>query len=303
MSRPASVTVHEVGPRDGLQNVPQTVPAAVKIAFIEDLAAAGLPAVEATSFVSPKWVPQLADAAEVLAGLKRREGVRYPVLVPNEKGLDLALAAGVEEVSIFTAASEAFNAKNINATIDESIERFRPVARRAKEAGLRLRGYVSTAFGCPFQGEVRLEDVLHVCERLFVLDCDELSIGDTIGVADPEQIEDVVRAMDSAFGLERIGLHLHDTWGRGLANAWAGLEAGIATFDSSAGGLGGCPYAPGATGNLATEDLVCLLDRLGVETGVDVNKVADASLALSAATGLPLPSHALAALRAHRERG
>jgi hydroxymethylglutaryl-CoA lyase len=303
VSRPARVTVYEVGPRDGLQNVPDTVPSEVKIAFIEGLAAAGLSVIEATSFVSPKWVPQLADAAEVLAGLKRRPGVRYPVLVPNEKGLDLALAAGVEEVAIFTAASEAFNARNINATIDESIERFRPVAARAKAAGLRLRGYVSTAFGCPFQGEVELDDVFRVCDSLFALDCDEVSVGDTIGVADPLQVEETVEALAPRFGLQRLGLHLHDTWGRGLANACAGLESGIAIFDTSAGGVGGCPYAPGATGNLATEDLLCLLDALGVETGVDVAKVAEASLALGRATGLALPSRALAALRARHERG
>lgn len=302
MSRPERVTIYEVGPRDGLQNVPESIPAADKVAFIEALAEAGLPAVEVTSFVSPKWVPQLADAAEVLSELKRREGVRYPVLVPNEKGLDLALAAGVEEVAIFTAASEAFNRKNINASIDESIARFAPVAQRARAAGLRLRGYVSTAFGCPFQGRVGLDDVLRVTERLFELECDEVSIGDTIGVADPGQVEEAVRALEPRFGLARLALHLHDTWGRGLVNARAGLESGIAIFDTSAGGLGGCPYAPGATGNLATEDLVSLLDALGVATGVDVERVADASLALGAATGLPLPSRTLAALRARRAR-
>ena len=300
MSRPERVTIYEVGPRDGLQNVPEIVPAAVKAAFVDALAAAGLPAIEATSFVSPKWVPQLADAAEVLAAIERRPGVRYPVLVPNEKGLDLALASGVEEIAVFTAASEEFNRRNINASIEESIQRFVPVTKRARDAGLRVRGYVSTAFGCPFQGDVEEDEVLRVTGRLFEIGCDEVSIGDTIGVADPDQVSSLVAAVERRFGLDAIALHLHDTWGRGLANCLAGLDAGVAIFDTSAGGLGGCPYAPGATGNLATEDLVAMLDLLGVETGVDLEAVAEASLALGEATGLPLPSRALAALRARR---
>jgi hydroxymethylglutaryl-CoA lyase len=294
------VTIYEVGPRDGLQNVPDVVPVAVKAAFVHDLAAAGLEAIEVSSFVSPKWVPQLADAEALLARLERRPGVRYPVLVPNERGLDRALGAGAREVAVFTAASEAFNQRNVNAGFEESIRRFEPVARRALAEGLWLRGYVSTAFGCPFQGEVAVDDVLRVVELLLGLGCEEVSIGDTIGVADPAQVAGLVDAIERRFGLGRIALHLHDTWGRGLANCLAGLEAGVRTFDASAGGLGGCPYAPGATGNLATEDLVATLDRLGFETGVDVDRVAAASEALQRATGLPLPSRALAALRAAR---
>lgn len=302
MSLPGRVTIYEVGPRDGLQNVPQHVPTDAKIAFVDALSDAGLPAIEAASFVSPRAVPQLADGAAVMAAIRRRAGVRYPVLVPNERGLDAALAAGATEIAIFTAASEEFNRRNINATIAESIERFRPVAARAAAQGLRLRGYVSTAFGCPFQGSVPVEALIRVVEDLLGLGCDEISVGDTIGVGHPGQVHEIVAALAKIADTPRIALHLHDTWGRALANVMAGLEAGITTFDASAGGLGGCPFAPGATGNVATEDVVDLLDRLGIETGVSLEKLADASLGLGSATGIPLPSRVLAAVRARRAR-
>lgn len=300
MELPERVTIYEVGPRDGLQNVDEFVDTEAKVAFIDALSAAGLNPVEATSFVSPRAVPQLEDAADVMAGVERRIDVRYPVLVPNEEGLDRALEAGAEEVAIFTAASDEFNRNNIDATIPESIERYRPVAERAQEEGMWLRGYVSTAFGCPYKGEVPRRDVEWVVWELFELGCDEVSVGDTIGVADPAQVRDLLELLSQRFDLEGLALHMHDTYGRGLANVLAGLEAGITTFDTAAGGLGGCPFAPGATGNLATEDLVSLLDRMGVDTGVDLDRVVDASLALSEATGLQLRSRALDAEVARR---
>jgi len=302
MSLPSRATIYEVGPRDGLQNVSQAVSTDAKVAFVDALTQAGLSAIEVTSFVSPKVVPQLADGADVMARVRRRAGVRYPVLVPNEKGLDAALAAGAREMAVFTAASESFNKRNVNASVADSIDRFRPVARRTLDAGLRLRGYVSTAFGCPFQGDVPVEDVVIVVQLLADLGCHEISVGDTIGVADPAQVRRVVEALGARFDLAHVALHVHDTWGRALANVVAGLECGITTFDSSAGGLGGCPFAPGATGNVATEDVVDLLHRMGVATGVDLERLVDASLAFEAATGIPLPSRVLAAVRARRSR-
>ena len=302
MDLPARVTVYEVGARDGFQNLARWIPTATKVAFIDALSTAGLPAVEVTSFVSPRWVPQLSDAHEVMSRIHRLDGIRYPVLVPNEIGLDNALRAGVEEIALFTAASETFNRRNINATISESVERFRSIARRARERGLRIRGYVSTAFGCPYQGDVKIDDVVRVVDELFELGCMEVSVGDTIGVADPAQVGELIDRLGRRFDLSAIALHLHDTYGRGLANVLAGLQRGVTIFDSSAGGLGGCPYARGASGNLATEDLVAMLHRLGIHTGVDLERLIQASVQLSASTGLPLPSRALAALRARRRR-
>ncbi len=302
MSMPRSVTVYEVGPRDGFQNVARFIPTRTKVEFIDALSATGLPAVEATSFVSPKWVPQLADAGEVMARIKRTRGVRFPVLVPNAFGLERALAAGVEEVAVFTAASATFNRRNINASIAESIERFRPIAERVREHDVRLRGYVSTAFGCPYQGEVEAEAVVRLTADLFQLGCAEVSIGDTIGIADPGQVGRMVELLGAEFDLSTIALHLHDTYGRGLANVLTGLEAGIAVFDAAAGGLGGCPFAAGASGNLATEDLVAMLHRLGIDTGVDLQALVEASSSLAESTGLELPSRALAALRSPRRR-
>jgi hydroxymethylglutaryl-CoA lyase len=268
-----SVTVVEVGPRDGLQNEAAVVPTAAKVELVERLAESGLPVVEVTSFVSPRAVPQLADADAVLPAVRRRPGVRYPVLVPNVRGLERALAAGADAIAVFTAASEAFTQANINMSVAASLHAFAPVLERARDAGMWTRGYVSTAFGCPYQGAVEPEAVAGVAGALFELGCDEVSIGDTIGVGRPEQVPEVVGAVAGRVPIERIALHLHDTGGLALENVAAGLTAGVRTFDSSAGGLGGCPFAPGAPGNVATEALVEMLHEGGYETGVDLAAV------------------------------
>ncbi len=269
----AAVTVVEVGPRDGLQNEAAIVPAAAKVELIERLADAGLAVVEATSFVSPRAVPQLADADEVLSAVHRRPGVRYPVLVPNMRGLERALHAGADAVAVFTAASEAFAHANINMSVAQSLLAFAPVLQRARAEGMWTRGYVSTAFGCPYQGAVEPAVVAGIAAALSGLGCDEISLGDTIGVGRPEQVPQVVGAVTASVPVERIALHLHDTGGHALENVAAGLDAGVRVFDSSAGGLGGCPFAPGAPGNLATEALVELLHAHGHETGVDADAV------------------------------
>ena len=298
-SYPASVTVYEVGPRDGLQNEKDFVPTPVKIQFIEKLADAGLSAIEITSFVKPSAVPQLADAADVVRGVRRRSGLRLPVLVPNEKGFEGARAVGVREIAVFTAASETFNRRNINCGIEESIERFQPIVAKAEEEKIRVRGYVSTAFGCPFEGRIEPESVREVVHMLLELGVSEVSIGDTIGVATPNQVYDVIEALHaSGVPRELLALHFHDTRGTALANVCAGLDCGVTIFDSSAGGLGGCPYAPGATGNLATEDLLYLLEGLGISTGVSLPAVAEASLYLAGETGRMPPSRYLAAFQA-----
>ncbi|MDX6523989.1 MAG: hydroxymethylglutaryl-CoA lyase [Gaiellales bacterium] len=271
------VTVVEVGPRDGLQNEPVTLPADVKVRFIEMLADAGLPVVEATSFVHPAAVPQLADADEVLPRIRRRPGVRYPVLVPNMRGLERAVAAGADAVAVFTAASEAFASANINMTIAQSLEAFTPVLAAARERGMWTRGYVSTAFGCPYQGAVEPSAVVDVAVALAGLGCDQISVGDTIGVAQPDDVERVVSPLLERMAGERLALHLHDTRGRAIENAEAGLRLGVTTFDSSTAGLGGCPFAPGAPGNLATETLVAWLHGQSIETGVDEAALADAA--------------------------
>ncbi len=276
------VTVVEVGPRDGLQNEASAVPADAKVRFVEALAEAGLPVVEVTSFVSPRAVPQLADADEVLPAVQRREGVRYPVLVPNLRGLGRAVAAGADAIAVFTAASEGFARANINMTIAESLAAFAPVLEQALMAGMWTRGYVSTAFGCPYDGAVEPSAVARVASELAALGCAEVSVGDTIGVARPEQVPGVVAAVAERVPLDRIALHLHDTGGRALDNVAAGLEAGVRTFDSSAAGLGGCPFAPGAPGNVATEALVRFLRREGFETGVDPGAVERAGQAVRA---------------------
>jgi hydroxymethylglutaryl-CoA lyase len=282
VSAAGRVTVVEVGPRDGLQNEAAIVPAADKVRFVELLAGAGLPVVEVTSFVSPRAVPQLADAGEVLPAVHRRDGVRYPVLVPNVRGLNRAVAAGADAIAVFTAASEGFARANVNMTIAESLAAFAPVLERALAAGMWTRGYVSTAFGCPYDGPVAPAAVARVAGELAALGCDEISIGDTIGVARPEQVPGVVAAVAGHVPLERIALHLHDTGGRALANVAAGLDAGVRVFDSSAAGLGGCPFAPGAPGNVATEALVRFLHREGLETGVDPDAVERAGQAVRA---------------------
>ncbi len=274
---PARVTVVEVGPRDGLQNEAAIVPTAAKVRFIEMLAAAGLPVVEATSFVHPAAVPQLADADQVLPAIARRPGVRYPVLVPNMRGMERAIAAGADAIAVFTAASEAFAQANIRMTIAESLEAFAPVMSAARAAGMWTRGYVSTAFGCPYQGEVDPAAVADVAAALDELGCDQISVGDTIGVAEPDDVGRVLSPLLERVPAERLALHLHDTRGRAIDNAEAGLHLGITTFDASASGLGGCPFAPGAPGNLATETLVSWLHGLGIETGVDEPALLEAS--------------------------
>jgi len=273
---PRRVTVVEVGPRDGLQNESEIVPIEAKVRFIEALAAAGLPVVESTSFVNPKSVPQLVDADEVMRRVERQPGTRYSVLVPNERGLERALAAGCKSVALFTAASEAFSQANVRATIDETFKRFAPVALRARAAGLYLRGYVSTAVDCPYSGPVDPAVAAEVADRLFDLGCAEVALADTIGTATPLAVDRLLNVTNQQIGLERIALHFHDTHGLALANVMIGLDYGISVFDSAAGGLGGCPFAPGAPGNLATEKLLALLEGLGIDTGVDRAAVAQA---------------------------
>src|SRR3954465_4922662 len=269
----SAVRIVEVGPRDGLQNEKAEVPTAVKVELIERLADAGLPAVEATAFVSPKWVPQMADHTEVLERIRRKPGVDYPVLTPNLKGLEAARAAGATEVAIFGAASETFSKKNINCSIAESLERFRPVVSEAKKSAIRVRGYISCVVGCPYEGEVKPARVAEVAGALFEMGCYEVSLGDTIGVGTPGKTKQMIEACARRVPIERLAGHYHDTYGQALANIYASLEAGVATFDSSIAGLGGCPYAKGASGNVATEDVVYLLNGLGIETGVDLDKL------------------------------
>jgi len=284
-----SVKIVEVGPRDGLQNEASIVPAAARVDYITALSDAGLKVIEAGAFVSPKWVPQMAGTAEVYAEIPKDPGVEYPVLVPNMKGLERAIEAGVKSIAIFTAASDTFNQRNINMSIDESFENYAPVAVRAREEGMRVRGYVSTAFGCPYEGDVAPEKVLEVSARLLDLGCYEVSIGDTIGVGTPMQVQGVIGILLQVIPRSHLAMHFHDTRGTALANALAALEMGIATFDASSGGLGGCPYAPGASGNLATEDLVYMLDRMGIETGVDLNRLVQASMIIAPYLDHPLP--------------
>jgi hydroxymethylglutaryl-CoA lyase len=292
-SLPSSVTIWEVGARDGLQNESVVVPVAVKLEFLSRLADAGLSVLEATSFVHPKWVPQLADAAELLAGLSPRAGVVYPVLVPNERGLDRALEAGVTHIAIFASATETFASRNLNRTLDSQFEMFEPTVSRALAAGLDVRGYVSMCFGDPWEGRVERAQVVAVGERLLEMGCSQLSLGDTIGVATPGQVESLL----GGFGdVSRLAVHFHDTYGQALSNTLAALRCGVTTVDSSAGGLGGCPYAESATGNLATEDLVWMLDGLGVETGVDLDKLVETSVWMAEQLGRPSPSRVVRAL-------
>jgi isopropylmalate/homocitrate/citramalate synthase len=292
-----SVKIVEVGPRDGLQNENATVPTEVKVEFITALADAGLRVIEAGAFVSPKWVPQMADSAEVYRDIPKDPGVEFPVLVPNMKGLERAMEAGVKSIAIFTAASETFNQRNINMTIDGSFENYAPVAARARAEGIRVRGYVSTAFGCPYEGEVPPEKVLEVSARLLDLGCYEVSVGDTIGVGTPMQVQGVIGVLLQVIPPSKLAMHFHDTRGTALANTLAALEMGIATYDASAGGLGGCPYAPGASGNLATEDLIYMLDSMAIETGVDLKRLVQASSKIAPYLDHPLPGKYLQACR------
>jgi len=276
MTLPKQVRIVEVGPRDGLQNEPASVATSVKLELIRRLAQAGLRTIEATAFVSARWVPQMADHSEVLRGIVRHPGVSYPVLVPNMKGFETALAAGAREVAVFGAASETFAQKNINCSIDESLARFRPVADAALDHDIRVRGYVSCVLGCPFEGEVASTKVAEVAAALYGMGCYEISLGDTIGVGTPARTQRMIEAVARTVPLERLAGHYHDTYGMAAANVYASLEMGVGVFDSSVAGLGGCPYSPGASGNVATEDIVYLLDGLGIDTGVDLAKVAEA---------------------------
>jgi isopropylmalate/homocitrate/citramalate synthase len=295
---PVRVKVCEMGPRDGLQNEPDVVATADKIRYIDLLSAAGLPLIETTSFVRPSAIPQLTDAEAVMAGIARRPGVTYLCLAPNLRGLERARAAGVRAIAVFTAASEAFARRNINMTIDESLATFREVVRGARGEGMWVRGYVSTAFGCPYEGDVPLENVVRVTTALADMGVDEISIGDTIGVATPNQVVEVAGALQTQMPVERLAMHFHDTRGTALANVVAALQMNVEIFDSSSGGLGGCPYAPGATGNLATEDLLYMLHGMGIETGVDLAAVRAASRFMAGVLGRDVASRAFRALEA-----
>jgi hydroxymethylglutaryl-CoA lyase len=292
----------DVGPRDGLQNEPKEVPTAIKVELIERLADAGLPAVEATAFVSPKWVPQMADHTEVLERVRRKPGVDYPVLAPNLKGFESARAAGATEVAVFAAASEAFSKKNINCTIAESLERFRPVTEAAKAANIKVRGYVSCVLGCPYEGEIAPKRVADVAKSLYEMGCYEVSLGDTIGTGTPGKTKAMIQACAGQVPMAKLAGHYHDTYGQALANIYASLELGVSTFDASIAGLGGCPYAAGASGNVATEDVVYMLDGLGVRTGVDLEKLVEIGAWICGMLGREPSSKAARAIIAKRKR-
>jgi hydroxymethylglutaryl-CoA lyase len=287
----------EVGPRDGLQNESKSVPTEVKIELIRRLADAGLSVVEATSFVSPKWVPQMGDHAEVMTGIRRKPGVSYPVLTPNLKGFEAALAAGAEEVAVFGAASETFSRKNINCSIDESLDRFMPVLEAAQQRSIRVRGYVSCVLGCPYEGAIDSRDVARVAERLYNMGCYEISLGDTIGVGTPGKARAMIEAVAEKIPIENLAAHFHDTYGQALANLYAVLEQGVAVIDSSVAGLGGCPYARGASGNVASEDVLYMLNGLGIETGVDLAKLISAGRYISDFLGRETGSKVSCALK------
>jgi hydroxymethylglutaryl-CoA lyase len=287
MPLPSFVRIVDVGPRDGLQNEKEIVPTAIKVELIEKLAEAGIPSVEAGSFVSPKWVPQMADSAEVLKAIHRRAGVDYPVLTPNLQGLERAIEAGAEEVAIFGAASEAFSQKNINCSIAESLDRFAPVMAAAKTKGVKVRGYVSCALGCPYEGEIAPSKVADVAGRLFAMGCYEISLGDTIGAGTPGKAQAMIEAVTATLPVAKLAAHFHDTYGQALANIYAVLEKGVAVIDASVAGLGGCPYAKGASGNVATEDVIYMLNGLGVKSGVDLDRLIAAGNFISQALNRP----------------
>lgn len=297
MGFPATVHIVEVGPRDGLQNEQQLVPAAVKIELINRLSETGLECIEAGAFVSSKWVPQMADTAGILDSIKRRPGVRYPVLVPNEQGMEAAIQAGVDEVAVFAAASESFSQKNINCSISDSLARFRPVMEMAKAHNIEVRGYVSCVAGCPYEGDVPPMKVASVAAKLFDMGCYEVSLGDTIGVGTPGKIKTMLQTVMRTVPVEQLALHCHDTYGQALVNIYAGLEMGIAVFDSSVAGLGGCPYAKGASGNVATEDVVYMLNGLGIKTGIDLEKLVDTAWFISSQIGRKPASKVANAMR------
>ncbi len=295
MKLPAEVAIYEVGPRDGLQNEARNVPTADKIRFIDALVAAGIKSIEITSFVSPKWIPQLADSAEVARGVVRPAGVRMSALVPNRRGLDTALASGMKEIAVFMSASETHNKKNVNKTIAETLKAFDEVVGPARSAGVAVRAYMSTAFGCPYEGEVDPDVVVELTGKLRDLGVYQVSISDTIGVANPQQVEEVMGRVIAKHPTSALAVHFHDTQGTALANCVVAMQMGITTIDSAAGGLGGCPYAPGAAGNLATEDVVSMLHGMGVKTGIDLDKLIDASRTASTFVGHELPSKYLKA--------
>ena len=298
MKLPAQVRIVEVGPRDGLQNEPGNVPTEVKLELIHRLADAGLRNIEATAFVSPKWVPQMGDHSAVMQGLRRKAGVAYPVLVPNLKGMEAAVAAHADEVAVFAAATERFSQRNINCSVAESLERFRPVIDMARNIGIRVRGYVSCVIGCPYEGDVDPQAVARISRDLVAMGCYEISLGDTIGVGTPGKITSLVDAVVSLVPIERLALHMHDTWGQATACIYAALQAGITVFDSSVAGLGGCPYAKGASGNVATEDVLYLLNGLGIATGVDINRVFEAGQFICNALGRKPASRVATAMAA-----
>ena len=300
MTLPTKVKIVEVGPRDGLQNEKETIPADVKVELVDRLTAAGFANIEAASFVSPKWVPQMATSAEVMARITRKPSVIYSALTPNMKGFEAALEAKADEVVIFGAASEAFSQKNINCSIAESIERFRDVAQAAKQNKIRLRGSISCAFGCPYQGEVAADSVADVVRRLRELGCDEIDIADTIGVGTPKKVQAVMERAAKEFPIERLSGHFHDTYGQALANIYASMEVGISIFHSSVAGLGGCPYAKGATGNVSTEDVLYMMNGLGIDTGIDLDAVVDAGQFISQHLGRKAVSRAGNAIAAKR---
>ncbi|MFZ5556672.1 MAG: hydroxymethylglutaryl-CoA lyase [Pseudomonadota bacterium] len=300
MALPSRVKIVEVGPRDGLQNEPGRVPADVKIGLIERLAAAGVRVIESGSFVSPRWVPQMADTDRVFAGVRRREGVAYTALVPNRKGLEAALACGVEEVAVFAAATETFSRRNTNCSVAEGLERCRDVATAALAAGVRVRGYISVVLGCPYEGDVDPAAVVAVARALDAMGCYEVSLGDTIGTGTPGKMRALVEACSAHVPVTRLAVHCHDTYGQALANCYAALEAGVAVIDASVAGLGGCPYAKGATGNVATEDVVYMLHGLGIETGIDLDQLVDAGQYICAFLGRPGNSKAARAITAKR---
>ena len=298
MNLPKHVKIVEVDPRDGLQNEKQAIDTATKVELIARLGASGLKAIEATAFVSPKWVPQMADNAEVMRQITRLNGVTYPVLTPNLKGLEAALATGVTEVAVFAAASEAFSQKNINCSIAESIERFVPVIESAREHGVAVRGYVSTVVGCPYQGDVPPEKVAEVSKALFDLGCYEISLGDTIGVGTPLKVQTMLAEVSKAVPMDKLAGHFHNTYGMAIANIYASLQMGMAVFDASVAGLGGCPYAKGASGNVATEDVVYLLNGLGIDSGVDLTSLVETAVWVSAQLGRAPASNVAKAISA-----
>ncbi len=301
MSLPTKVKIVEVGPRDGLQNEAQNVPVEVKVTLIEKLVDAGLPVVESGSFVSPKWVPQMAASGEVFTTLKKQPGVSYPMLVPNFKGLELALEAGVEEIAIFAAASETFSQKNINSSIDRSLSRYQQVIELAQAEQLRIRGYISCVLGCPYEGEVSFDTVAEVAGRLREMGCYEISLGDTIGVGTPLKAEAMIERVSRVVPIPQLAAHFHDTYGQGLANLLAVLRCGVAVIDSSVAGLGGCPYAKGATGNVATEDVVYMLDGMGIASGVDMDKLLAAGIYINSFLEREPVSRAASALLKKRQ--